>query len=167
MARTFRLLALAAFGLVVFLLDSNSVWAQEMLTLHNAKRSRHCAPDLTWSSTLAAAAQSWANGCSLSHADLPDEGENLSWGSGSFSTASSTVDSWYDEISQYNFSAPGYISGAGHFTQLVWRDTRELGCASAVCGSQTFWVCRYSPAGNITNPGQFVENVRPPQDHCD
>jgi pathogenesis-related protein 1 len=70
--------------------------AQEILTLQNAKRSRHCAPPLTWSSSLAAAAQTWANGCSLSHSapgSRPNQGENLAWGSGSFSAAASAVNS--------------------------------------------------------------------------
>jgi hypothetical protein len=143
---------------------SSPAWAQEMLTLQNAKRSRHCAPPFTWSTKLAAAAQSWANGCSLSHSNpgaRPNQGENLAWGSGSFSTASSSVDRWYGEANQYKFSAPGFSSATGHFTQMVWKGSRELGCAFAVCGGQNFWVCRYSPAGNITNPGQFARNVLP------
>jgi hypothetical protein len=36
-----------------------------------------------------------------------------------------------------------------------------LGCGVAMCSGQSFWVCRYSPAGNITNPGQFAANVLP------
>ena len=164
MKRTFRFLALAALGHTIFSFSSNSLWAQEILTLQNAKRSRHCAPALTWSNTLAAAAQAWASGCSIKHSDpgtRPNQGENLAWGSGSFSTASSSVDRWYNEVGQYKFSAPSFSTATGHFTQMVWRGSREVGCASAVCGGQNFWVCRYSPAGNITNPGQFAQNVLP------
>jgi glioma pathogenesis-related protein 2 len=163
MTGNFRIIAIAV-GLASCSFGSNCVWGQEILTLQNAKRSRHCAPALTWSSTLAAAAQSWANGCSKGHSapnTRPNQGENLAWGSGSFATASSSVDRWYNEDSQYNFSAPGFSNATGHFTQMVWRSSREVGCGSAVCGGETFWVCRYSPAGNITNPGQFAQNVLP------
>jgi pathogenesis-related protein 1 len=61
-----------------------------------------------------------------------------------------------------------------HFTQVVWRATKEVGCAMANCeapapdGTNSVWkffVCRYSPPGNIngTNPGVLEANVpRPP-----
>jgi hypothetical protein len=113
---------------------------------------------------LAAAAQAWAKGCSFNHSaagSRPNQGENLAWGSGSFSTAASSVDRWYNENSQYNYSNPGFSSATGHFTQMVWKGSRQLGCGVAQCGGQNFWVCRYSPAGNITNPGQFQQNVSP------
>jgi hypothetical protein len=153
-------------------LNSVSAVAQEMLTLQNAKRSLHCAPPFTWSNTLAAAAQQWANACTrdpnnsavFAHSPAssrPNQGENLAWGTGSFATASSSVERWYDEGSQYNYSAPGFSGATGHFTQMVWKGSTQLGCAMANCSGETLWVCRYSPAGNITNPGQFQQNVLP------
>jgi hypothetical protein len=34
-----------------------------------------------------------------------------------------------------------------------WRDTTQLGCGAASCGSgqslKDFWVCNYSPEGNV------------------
>ena len=45
----------------------------------------------------------------------------------------------------------------GHYTQMVWRETRNIGCAVQVCTTGNpsrsnapweFWVCRYDPAGN-------------------
>lgn len=164
MTKMFRVLGPALLGLAIYSLNVGGAPAQEMLTLQNAKRSRHCAPPLTWSSTLAAAAQTWANGCSFDHssnASRPNQGENLAWGSGSFASASSAVDRWYNESSKYNYSAPGFSSATGHFTQIVWKGSRQIGCAVAACRGQSFWVCRYSPAGNITNPGQFQQNVLP------
>jgi len=135
-----------------------------MLSLHNARRARHCAPPMTWSAALAASAQTWANRCQFVHS-APGErggaGENLAWGTGSFASAASSVERWYNEVARYNFSAPGFSSATGHFTQIVWRASTQLGCAMAVCSGQTFWVCRYSPAGNITNPGMFAANVLP------
>ena len=66
--------------------------------------------------------------------------------------------SWYDEIAKYDFAAPGFSQKTGHFTQVVWRNSKELGCAKASCSGKDYWVCRYSPPGNIA--GQFPENVQ-------
>jgi hypothetical protein len=70
------------------------------------------------------------------------------------------VDSWYGESTAYDFAAPGFSTKTGHFTQVVWRSSRELGCAKASCGGLDFWVCRYSPAGNVA--GAFPANVPKP-----
>jgi uncharacterized protein YkwD len=137
---------------------------QEMLALHNAKRRAHCAPDLTWSSELAAAAQAWADRCELAHAPRavnPNQGENLARGAGSLGTAAFLFGGWYDEVRQYNFGAPGHQKGTGHFTQIIWRGTRQVGCAVANCNGRNLWACRYAPAGNIVNPGYFEKNVLP------
>jgi uncharacterized protein YkwD len=137
--------------------------AQEMLALHNAKRRAHCAPDLTWSSELAAAAQAWADRCELAHAPRsvnPRHGENLARGAGRLGEAAVLFGGWYDEGRRYKFDAPGFQKGTGHFTQIVWHETRELGCAVATCNGPNLWVCRYAPAGNIVAPGYFEKNVR-------
>ena len=50
------------------------------------------------------------------------------------------------------------------FTQLVWKNTTQLGCGRTNCSGQNFvpgWfvVCAFSPKGNI--PGEFEANVQP------
>jgi hypothetical protein len=44
-------------------------------------------------------------------------------------------------------------TGCGHYTQVVWRTTRELGCSYSSCKRDGFlveyWVCNYSPPGNV------------------
>jgi len=56
----------------------------------------------------------------------------------------------------------------GHFTQVVWKNSTELGCGAAQ-GVKTFQgnqynafyvVCQYGPAGNVI--GQFDDNVIKP-----
>ena len=54
-----------------------------------------------------------------------------------------------------------WIIGTGHFTQVVWRDTREVGLAYSEDGK--FIVANYSPAGNMTMPGYFEWHVPPPE----
>jgi uncharacterized protein YkwD len=143
---------------------SDAPAAEEMLALHNAKRRAHCAADLTWSSELARAAQAWADRCELAHAPRsvnPNQGENLARGPGNLGEAAFLFGGWYDEVRQYNFGAPGFQKGTGHFTQIVWRGTREVGCAVASCNGRKHWVCRYLPQGNIANAGYFEKNVLP------
>jgi hypothetical protein len=166
-----KLLAKSALGLALLWVGANLASGQEMRDLHNAYRSKHCVPAVAWSAQLATAAQQYASKCTTDPSNpgrfahsaresRPNQGENLAWGTGEFSSAKSSVDRWYNEISQYNFAAPGYNSATGHFTQVIWRATTQIGCGSATCSGQTLWVCRYSPAGNITSPaGQFASNV--------
>ena len=46
--------------------------------------------------------------------------------------------SWYDELYKpgYNFNNPGWSPGVGHFTQVVWKGTTELGIGVAKVGFQ-------------------------------
>ena len=37
---------------------------------------------------------------------------------------------------------------AGHYTQMVWRDTTRLGCGEAQCKGMLMVVCNYDPPGN-------------------
>lgn len=70
----------------------------------------------------------------------------------------------YKEVcnSNYDFSTEG-LQDAGHFTQLVWKDTEFLGIGKAtgmVNGVPcTAVVARYEPAGNVI--GKFKNNVKP------
>jgi uncharacterized protein YkwD len=128
--------------------------AQSLLDAHNADRARHCTPPLTWSPEIAATAQRWAERCVFDHDYKSDFGENLAWGTRL--SAREAVQLWYEEISEYNYASPGF-GPAGHFTQVIWRGSRQLGCGKAICQGEVFWVCRYSPPGNVDD--EFPANV--------
>lgn len=93
------------------------------------------------------------------HASGTGQGENLAWYWSSnpaqivavLHETSHASDAWYDEINDpgYDFSNPGFSSGIGHFTQMVWASTTKLGCGV----SGEYLTCRYSPQGNYI--GQF------------
>ena len=70
------------------------------------------------------------------------------------------MDMWYSEIKDYDFSKPGRQPNTGHFTQVVWLDSEELGAGKAKASNgSVFIVARYLPAGNIIS--KVAENVKP------
>jgi len=52
-----------------------------------------------------------------------------------------------------------HCCSAGHFTQVVWKESSELGVGLATDGKTAFVVGQYRTAGNMTNPGYFEANV--------
>lgn len=50
---------------------------------------------------------------------------------------------------------------AGHFTQVVWKDSTKLGVGMATNGKKVFVVGQYRPAGNMAVKEYFEKNVFP------
>ncbi|KAI8995557.1 CAP domain-containing protein [Trametes punicea] len=136
----------------------------QYLQAHNSVRAQHGAAPLTWSDDLAAKAQEWANNCVFQHSGgkLGPFGENLAAGTGSSYGFQAAIKSWTDEVSQYDPNNPQ----PSHFTQVVWKSTTQVGCAMQSCngifaasfGPAKFFVCEYSPQGNVI--GEFAQNVQ-------
>ena len=135
-----------------------SVDMKRLLDEHNARRKKHCAAPLAWSSEVAAVAQKWAERCKFEHSK-GTYGENLAMGTTGSIPAERVISMWYDEISKYDFAKPGFGMATGHFTQVVWKGTTHVGCGSAQCDGMTLWVCNYDPPGNFLR--RFEENVLP------
>ena len=149
---------------VAAMVAGTQAWAAdisgEVLAAHNALRAKHGVPALSWSPKLAASAQEWANGCVFEHSST-NNGENLAQGtSGAYSPAQ-FVNDWYGEISGYDFTSNTPSGDTGHFTQVVWKSTKRVGCGIASCSGDDLLVCQYSPAGNYD--GEYLTNVPPPQ----
>lgn len=71
-----------------------------------------------------------------------------------------TVQRWYEESHSYDYDNPKFSNETGHFTQLVWGQSRKLG--AGVARSKTghfFVVANYDPAGNVKS--FFHKNVFP------
>lgn len=138
------------------------------LSAHNGHRALHRVPALTWNDTVARSAAAWAAGCRFAHESQATFGENLfgMWGgtaaSSNVDMARRAVDAWYAEERDYDYARPGFSGRTGHFTAVVWRATRALGCTVQSCSRQgmTLVVCRYWPPGNVI--GQFPQNVVAP-----
>ncbi|XP_030509816.2 pathogenesis-related protein PR-1 [Cannabis sativa] len=130
----------------------------EFLFEHNLARAKKWELPLAWDGQLQKYAQWWASqrrsDCKLQHSFPEGDfklGENIFWGSGSDWTPSNAVDAWTDEEKYYNYEANSCAEGqmCGHYTQVVWRSTRRIGCARVVCDDgDVFITCNYDPVGN-------------------
>lgn len=139
---------------------------QEILAAHNKYRSEVGVPALTWSPTLADHARAWAEylastGQFKHSTDRNGEGENLASGTAGAFSATDLVDMWGGEKQHFksgtfpDVSTTGNWADVGHYTQVVWRNTTQVGCAMATGGGNTVLVCRYSPPGNYRGQSVF------------
>jgi pathogenesis-related protein 1 len=128
--------------------------AHEMLAAHNQVRARVGVPPLRWSPRLADVAQQWADELiareKFAHRPKPHYGENLFEIRGGRSSPSEVVADWAAEARDYNLARNTCRARAqcGHYTQIVWRNTKEVGCGVARLPGREVWVCNYDPPGN-------------------
>jgi len=141
---------------------------------HNQVRAKHNIEPLTWSNSLAQYAQQWVNNlaqaqnCEMIH--RPNygggqfqqiHGENLFWASAvelvtgqnqqQQFTPAEIVKAWAEEENFYDYNTNKCQAGedCGHYTQIVWQESQQLGCALAICPDKSqIWACNYHPRGN-------------------
>jgi len=131
---------------------------------HNSTRVALRLEPLTWSASLAASAQAWANQCVDLQAPIGlidynvDRSVGFPWYVGESITASpggispdAAVTVWEQQAQNYNYfnnTCSGVCSG---YTQLVWATTLQVGCGISNCPNllgSTSVVCDYGPGGN-------------------
>ena len=168
--KAFLLICLFAtiFSTVVFDLETVR---QDLLDRHNLYRAKHQAPNLSRLAALETIAQAYSEKLVtlgyLVHSSNTLNGnyigENLYFGYNAGYLGHKPVDAWYDEIKDYDFAKSEFTSGTGHFTQVVWKNSKQVGCGVA-CGSNDYCyvTCNYYPGGNYL--GQFKTNVLPLSD---
>lgn len=137
-----------------------------ILQAHNVAREARDIKPLSWSQSLAESAQAWADhlqteSCAWYHSDTTTQGvgENIfySWSSDNTfrRNAEEPVVWWLNKEQFYdhenNECDPGKV--CGHYTQVVWEDTAQLGCGRVYCDGSGYvkevWVCQYDPPGNV------------------
>jgi hypothetical protein len=137
-------------------------------SLHNRERQAAGVPPLAWDEALAASAAAYGPSLArlgrLQHSSAESragQGENLWMGTRGAYSIEEMVGGWIGEkrifrpgIFPNDVSASGSWSDVGHYTQMIWRDTRRVGCALHQTPRWDYLICRYSPAGNIV--GQRV-----------
>ena len=131
-------------------------FALEAIKRHNFLRACHNAQPLMFNCDIMKISQAYAESKPEGHSGTKFNGqwmgENLFWSSGMDLTGEIPVDDWYSEIKNYNFETGASMGGViGHFTQLVWKDSKELGigyyCENKACTV----VGNYFPGGNYEN----------------
>jgi hypothetical protein len=159
----FAIALLACSPLLVGGTASRADFNARLLIAHNAERSAIGVPPLVWNGRLAADARVWADELAATgrFEHSPDEpgkqpqGENLWAGTPRAFSPEAMVALWIAERRDYrpgifpNNSRSGDVENVGHYTQLIWRGTRQVGCATAAGRNEEFLVCRYSEAGNV------------------
>ncbi|XAR52961.1 hypothetical protein NMG60_11021310 [Bertholletia excelsa] len=126
---------------------------EDYLRVHNNARGAVKVGPLVWDDKLATYALNYARthvgDCKLVHSGGP-YGENLAAGSGEF-TAVDAVKLWVNESKYYDYNSNSCVGGVcGHYTQVVWRNSKRVGCARVQCTSGWWWViCSYDPPGNV------------------
>jgi hypothetical protein len=117
-------------------------------------------PPVTWSNTAAEAAATWAAECTWGHdpsLGAKGLGQNL-YASTAEPSPAQVVARWVSEAPSYDYASNTCAAGevCGHYTEVVWRSSAGLGCATQRCttgspfGGGTWWnvACDYAPAGN-------------------
>uniref|UniRef100_A0A803VHC4 Peptidase inhibitor 16 n=1 Tax=Ficedula albicollis TaxID=59894 RepID=A0A803VHC4_FICAL len=139
---------------------------------HNKYRSQVSPParammKMTWDTELEALAQSYAEKCIWDHnKERGRRGENL------FAMAPTlelefAVEDWNGEEKFYNLTTSTCVPGqmCGHYTQVVWSNTHQIGCGAHFCekidGIETenmhLLVCNYYPPGNMKGKKPYME----------
>ena len=133
--------------------------ASESLSVHNSYRSQVGVPDLSWSSSLADSALKYAQQLqrtnTFQHSGQSGVGENLAKG---YVNMKAAAQAWADEKKWFkNGNFPDVAtsgkswSDVGHYTQMVWRNTKQVGCGQA----GNVYVCHYQPQGNFMGQKTF------------
>merc|ERR1712121_395977 len=109
-----------------------------------------------WNENLENSASSYAETCPNGHDSSADRkkntglgisvGQNLAWSSGQSYDWDGVIQSWYDEVKDFNYG--GSPSGVtGHFTAMTRALTAHVGCGYKECTNnywEKYYVCNYA-----------------------
>ena len=150
---------------------------------HNLLRAKEGAADMemmTWNESLAGASKAWAVQCKWYHGfpplpgtSLTKYGQNLYMIRGPKINMVKAVQAWYDEKSDFDYDTLGCAAGkmCGHYTQVVWAASRQVGCAYHFCtevrdekkaitsNDAEVLACDYLPQGNFVGEKPFKKGA--------
>ncbi len=131
-----------------------------VLVMHNQERESLGIAPLQWNAALAEQARQWAASLArrgaFEHAgERAGQGENLWMGTAGFFSPEDMIGGFLSERRWFRpgvfplVSRTGQWHDVGHYSQMIWPGTRELGCAVIQGKEDEVLVCRYWPAGNV------------------
>ena len=146
-------------------------YALSAIKRHNVVRACHNANPLMFNCEIMKIAQDYSQYLATQVGTLQHSGtefhgewmgENLAYVGGSNINISGErpTNMWYNEVSNYNFNNPGFSSGTGHFTQVVWKNSKEFGIGLYCQNNQCFMTGNYYPGGNFGYNNDYARNVQ-------
>ncbi|KAM6280221.1 cysteine-rich secretory protein 2 [Porphyrio hochstetteri] len=161
---------------------------QEMILEHHNEIRRSVVPTarnmlkMVWSDKAAKNAQKWANKCGMKISPRDQRvingatcGENVLLSTYP-RTWADTIQVWYNQASnfKYGYGATSKNVNVESYTQLIWYNSYQVGCAVAYCPRNQFsyfYVCQYCPPGNnavqIATPYKSGPKCADCPGHCD
>lgn len=138
---------------------------QEYLDAHNKARAEVGVGPLKWNFQLAKSTslmvryQRDRQNCRFANLTSGKYGGNQMWATGETVTPRKVVDNWVSEKEFYTYANNSCAANhrCGVYTQVVWKNTNELGCALATCLSDqsTLAICFYNPPGNVIGESPY------------
>ncbi|MEE6508233.1 hypothetical protein FKM82_019903 [Ascaphus truei] len=165
------------------LLTNNNVTVKNIIVnTHNILRSQVNPPasnmlKMRWNDEAAKTAERWANTCNAFHS--PKElrqitdfscGENLFMSTFKASWKD-VIESFYSEVVDFEYGKGAKIPGQeiGHYTQVVWFRSFQVGCSVVFCPEsqyQYLYVCHYCPPGNNVDSMGYPYKAGPACGDC-
>jgi uncharacterized protein YkwD len=154
-----------------------TTYQERVVDHHNVHRANHSAPALEWDSALASTAAKIAATCVYAHSmdvDGGNYGQNIAAGVEANNVSAVITELFYNGEVGYYTNLYGQANPDmtnfekwGHFSQLVWKGTTKVGCATQYCSgglanvgqyvSPHFTVCNYGAPGNYA--GEYADNI--------
>ena len=140
----------------------------DALYSHNEYRKKHKSNPLTLNDELCEIAQNYSDNLAKTKIFKQSGnkfhgkplGENIFKCSEKKDIGKIATESWYNEKKNYDYKQPGFKIGIGNFTQIIWKNTKEVGFGFSYDDEGiSYVVANYFPAGNIDSPVFFKENV--------
>ena len=146
-------------------IDKKNDFIKRTLEKHNELRKKHGSNNLRISQELNQMAQEQANKLTEHKREFfnhlyKDEvlGENILISDDLSIKPEKICEEWYNEGINYDYKLNKFQKGKGHFTQLIWKDSKEVGFGFNFTNNEFIAVAYYYPSGNII--GKFSDNVK-------
>ncbi|KAL9983951.1 hypothetical protein ACROYT_G006200 [Oculina patagonica] len=156
--------SLSFLAAILALSNGTMPFKDQCIYWHNYFRTLHQVPNVTWSMSLQKEAEDWvkylADNNKFHHSSKNPGNLYLSV----YRPREYCSDAiwWFHwEEKYYNYSNPKYYKAAGHFTQVLWKNSKQIGAAWAIRKDGRLVISiKYNPGGNYI--GFFGKNVKRP-----
>ncbi len=152
----------------------NNATATLLLNLHNIERAAVGVYNLTWSDDLTKASQDFANTLAAKngfhHSGTGWVGENIAKATFRKDLTQYLVSLWSSQKKYFNPTVKYGASSStdpkrevGHYTQMIWSMSHEVGCGIANTSTSSILVCQYRYAGNFVNEWVYKPDEKNPK----